>query len=444
MNQLAITKTDAERVASEVLNGQTERCAVLFASRFDPGNGRVRFINREIEIPGPENYSKQSAIRAELRPEFVAKVSKTARIRGDSIVFVHSHPGKSRPTFSKVDDVGEDRLARFLAIRMPEVAHGAIVVSSGGWVGRQLGTSNPMKIVSVGDHRQVLFDPVLLDQYIPQLYDRQVRAFGEAGQCLIQSLTVAIVGLGGTGSVAAEQLAYLGVKQFILIDPDEVEFANLNRIVGATASDVGRSKVDVATDQILRIAPESSVKCIRGDVTRTSAAKELLAADFILSCTDSHGSRAVIQQVAYQYLIPAIDVGSVLTASDGQVTGIHGRVQALAPGLPCLTCSGLIDAEEVRRDMMNEEERRSDPYILGAREPAPSVIAINSTVTSLAVTMFMAITVGIPSEGRYVLYNAKRPSLRSVTVSANPTCYICSPVGVLGRGDGQVLFARDE
>ena len=444
MIELTISKTDADRVAKEILRGETEQCAVLFASRSDCTDGRLRFIVREVRIPGPENYTHQSVDSAELNPAFVAEVSKSAQIRGDSIVFVHSHPGESLPEFSEVDDIGENRLANFLAIRTPGIPHGAVVISAAGWHGRLLGTSEPMKIVSLGEQREVFFDPTIKDKSVPQFFDRQVRAFGEAGQHLIGSLTVAIVGLGGTGSVAAEQLAHLGVRHFILVDPDRIETTNLNRVVGATKNDINRPKVKVIADHIAKIAPEASIKLIQGDVTRTCVAKELISADFLFSCTDSHGSRAVIQQIAYQYLIPTIDVGSILTAANGQVTGIYGRVQTLAPGLPCFTCCGLIDPEEVRQDMMNEEERRLDPYIQGAREPAPAVISINSTVTSLAVTMFMSIVVGVPSEGRHVLYNAKNPSLRPVTANQNPACYICSPNGVLGRGDMQVLFTRDE
>lgn len=444
MIELTISKTDADRVAREVLGGETERCAILFASRVDRVDGGVRLIVRDIEIPGPESYTKQTAVRAELNPTFVAKVSKNARIRGDSIVFVHSHLDEAHPGFSRVDDLGENLLAGFLAVRIPGVPHGSVVISAGGWCGRQLGTSTPIKIVSIGERRDVLFEPSRCDKPIQPIFDRQVRAFGEAGQRVMESLTVAIVGLGGTGSVAAEQLVHLGVRRFIFIDPDRVEPTNLNRVVGATKGDIDLPKVEVAANHIAKIAPEASVKCVQGDVTRTRIARELISADFLFSCTDSHGSRAVIQQISYQYLIPCIDVGSILTAKSGRVTGIHGRIQALSPGLPCFTCSGLIDAEEVRRDMMNEEERRHDPYIQGAREPAPAVISINSTVTSLAITMFMAVTLGIPSEGRYVLYNANRPSLRSVTARQNPTCYICSPSGVLGRGDAQALFTRNE
>lgn len=445
MIQISISRTHTKEVAGAVLGGEVERCAVLYASRALSESGGLRLIVKEVEVPEPDSYSQQSKFASELNPAFVAKISKRAKLRGESIVFVHSHPGDEPPQFSRVDNMGERRLAEFLTTRTPDIPHGAIVISAGGWRARKLGTSTPVKVVSIGEQRQVLFDPDEYDDSITAaLFDRQVRAFGEAGQRVIGSLTVAIVGLGGTGSVAAEQLAHLGVRRFILIDPDAIEQTNLNRVVGTCHADIDRPKVDVAAEHISSIAPDAEITRIQGDVTRTRTARALLPADFIFSCTDSHGSRAVIQQVAYQYLIPCIDVGSVLTATAGRVTGIHGRVQALAPDLPCFTCSGLIDAEQVRRDMMDDEERRLDPYIQGAHEPAPAVISINATITSLAVTMFMAITVGVPSDGRYILYNAKGPTLRSVRATQNPACYICSPLGVLARGDSQSLFTRDE
>jgi molybdopterin/thiamine biosynthesis adenylyltransferase len=195
---------------------------------------------------------------------------------------------------------------------------------------------------------------------------------------------------------------------------------------------------------ITRISANAIVNRIVGDVTRTKTARELRGADFIFSCTDSHGSRAVIQQLAYQYLIPCVDMGSIVTAGGGHITGIHGRVQALAPGLPCFTCCELLDSEQVRRDMLNAEERHRDPYIQGAHEPAPAVISINGTVTSMAMTMFLAIAIGVPSEARHILYDARVPLLRTVAFARNPNCYICSPQGVLGRGDLQSLFTRDD
>jgi molybdopterin/thiamine biosynthesis adenylyltransferase len=443
MMELTLSAHDAARVAQEVLGHGTERCVVLLASRAIRSDGFTRLLVRQIDVPAAESYAELTPISAELNPAYVARVGKLAARSGYSLVFVHSHAGEACPDFSSTDDRGEKHLATFLAARTPGIPHAALVMSASGWRARRLGSSEPIRVVTLGAHRRVLFEPAGALASSLDVFDRQVRAFGAAGQHLIGSLTVCLVGLGGTGSIAAQQLAYLGVRHFILVDPDRIEATNLNRVVGATPPDIGLAKVAVAARMVGQIAPDAAVRQIVGDVTRTPVAQELKDADFIFSCTDSHGSRAVIQQVAYQYLIPAIDIGSIITAGDGRTTGIHGRVQALGPGLPCLTCTGLIDSEQVRRDLMSEEERRLDPYIQGAHEPAPAVISINGTVTSLAVSMFMGVVVGLDTQGRHLLYNAHGPSLRSVAGNQVPTCYICSHDGVLARGDSQLLFTRD-
>ncbi len=444
MIELRIQDGDVSRIIGELVGRETERCAILLASHVVLSRDLERLIVTRIEYPDDDSYSDRSPMSAELKPEYVARIGKVAARENLSVVFVHSHPGSSPPEFSRTDDQGEIRLAKFLSARAPNTKHASLVVSAGGWQARCLGTKNPLRIISVGLQLQVLFDPYQARGPSSLKFDRQVRALGAAGQEHLESLTVAIVGLGGTGSIAAEQLAYLGVRKFILVDPDRIDLTNLNRVVGACAKDVGHLKTDVAADLIARIASDAVLYRIVGDVTRTRFARELCGADFIFSCTDSHGSRAVIQQIAYQYLIPCIDMGSVISASNAQITGIHGRVQAIAPGLPCFTCCELLDSEEVRRDMMNAEERQRDIYIQGANEPAPAVISINGTVTSIAMTMFLAMTVGVPSDGRHILYNARTPSLRVVSFTRNPNCYICSPRGVLARGDAQLLFTRDD
>ncbi|MGB9235462.1 MAG: ThiF family adenylyltransferase [Terriglobales bacterium] len=444
MIELRLQDGDVSRIAGELVGRETERCAILLASRVAPSDDLERLIVTRIEYPDDDSYSDRSPLSAELKPDYIAHIGKVAARENLSVVFVHSHPGSAPPEFSRTDDQGEIRLAKFLSVRAPDTKHAAVVVSAGGWRARCLGTKTPLRVISIGAQLEVLFDPRHAQEPASLKFDRQIRALGAAGHKHLESLTVAIVGLGGTGSIAAEQLAYLGVRKFILFDPDRIELTNLNRVVGAYASDIGRFKTHVAADMIARIVSDPVVHIIVGDVTRTQFARELRSADFIFSCTDSHGSRAVIQQIAYQYLIPCIDVGSVISASDGHIAGIHGRVQALAPGLPCFTCCELLDSEEVRRDMMNAEERQRDVYIQGANEAAPAVISINGTVTSIAMTMFLAMTVGVPSDGRHILYNGRAPSLRVVSFTRNPNCYICSSRGVLARGDAQLLFTRDD
>jgi molybdopterin/thiamine biosynthesis adenylyltransferase len=205
---------------------------------------------------------------------------------------------------------------------------------------------------------------------------------------------------------------------------------------------VGNPKVDVAARQIHAFARDACIARVHGDIIRTRVARELLDADAIFACTDSHGSRAVLQQVAYQYFIPCIDLGTTITSAGGVVSGIFGRVQLLAPGFACLSCSDLLQPDEVRRDMMTAFERKSDPYIRGEREPAPAVISINGTIASLAMTMFLAYVIGIPSKARYLIYNAMNSTLRSARSAAKSDCYICSRFGAFAKGDAQPLFAR--
>jgi molybdopterin/thiamine biosynthesis adenylyltransferase len=275
------------------------------------------------------------------------------------------------------------------------------------------------------------------------LFDRQIRLFGELAQDRLRSLRVAIVGLGGTGSIVCQELVHLGVRDFLLIDADVVEASNLNRIANASIADVDQAKVSVAAKYIQSYDSTALVNPVRGDVMQKDVANELIAADFIFLCTDSHGSRAVVQQVSYQYLIPCIDMGVVIAVNGGRVNHIYGRVQLLAPGLACLTCSGLLNSDEVRRDMMTKLERKSDPYIQGAREPAPAVMSLNGTVSSLAVTMMLAVVAAVPVNGRHILYNAIASTLRNVRAQPAPDCFICSRSGALARGNSWPLFARE-
>ncbi len=444
MIELRIAATDMQALRSALLGLGREQCAILFASHGRGDDGCDRLLVRDMALPLHGDYERSGIDHAELKPEFVARVAKRARLECLSLVFVHTHPGEKAAHFSSIDDYGEAELAAFLARRGQTNIHAAMVLSLGGLRARVLAQSDDVRVVSVGDRLTVEFDPKAADEGVNLQFDRQVRAFGASGQRSLQGLRVAIVGLGGTGSIIAQQLVHLGVRDFILVDPDHLEVTNLNRVVGARAKDIGRSKVEVAQRYLERFAPNVMVRSVVGDVVRTSVARRLVDADVILCCTDSHGSRSVVQQLAYQFLLPCIDVGSTITANAGEITEIFGRVQLLGPDQPCLWCTGLLSSEEVRRDMMSEFERKADPYIQGAHEPAPSVVSLNGTVVSLAVTMLLGLATSVPVNSRHLIYNARASTLRPVRGVAKENCFICSRAGVFGRGDAQQLFARQD
>lgn len=441
-NELCIQDSDFESLKAKLLGAAEESCAILFASQSRRTNGQIRFLVREVDYPSEAEYARRGELEAELTPALVARISKRAKNTGLSLVFVHTHPGERPPIFSLVDDRGECVLSDFLNVRLESAQNASLVMSTGGVRARLLGRSEELRVVIVGRRRAIAFEPEPDRSPVSDVFDRQVRAFGAAGQQRLSDTRVAIVGLGGTGSIAAQQLVHLGVRRFILIDPDIIEVTNLNRVVAATAQDIGALKVSVAARYIRSFSPDSEVSEWRGDVVHDVTARALIDADLILLCTDSHGSRSVVQQVAYQHLIPCIDMGSTIIQSNGQITGIFGRVQLLSPGLPCLWCSELLDAEQVRRDMMNESERGLDPYIPGSSEPAPSVVSLNGTVVSLAVSMLLGIVSGAPFESTHLVYNGRASSLRSVRGAARSNCFICSRSGALAWGSNQQLFTR--
>lgn len=444
MIELCIAAGDLKTLRAKLLASPNEQCAVLFASRAVRTDGLARMLVRFFELPSKNDYSSQGVDHAELTPNFVARVTKRSRIENLSLIFVHTHPGTQPPIFSLIDKQGEQMLSAFLAHRTPNMTHAAIVLSKGGMSARILATDEYVRVVSVGNKRIVESEPND-DVYVnSQQFDRQIRAFGTEGQRCLQELRVAIVGLGGTGSILAQQLVHLGIRDFILVDPDIIECTNLNRVVGATPSDVDKPKVDIAKRYINSFNANSQVRDIVGDVVHVSVASNLADADVIFGCTDSHGSRSMLQQISYQYLIPCIDMGSTITTDHGHVTGVFGRVQLLGPGNACLWCSNLLNSEEVRRDMMNKFERKLDPYIEDAHEPTPSVISLNGTVVSLAVTMLLGLVTSAPVDARHIIYNASTASLRSVRSEAQEGCYICSRDGVLARGDSQQISGRQD
>lgn len=432
MSRIILSTDQLRNLRETLLASPNETCAVLVGRAVIFDGRLTRIVVQEILWPAAEDYRVRSEIAAQLRPEFVAALAHRVRRSGESLVFVHTHPFPLNQ-FSQVDDEGERRLADFFEERRPGGIHAAMLLTPEISIARVLGTRVALQVIGCGAVLE-WGDTLTTDTRDP-IFDRQIRAFGAMGQARLGKLRIGIVGLGGTGSVVLEQLSHLGVGRFLLMDPDVVEISNLNRLVGATPSDVGRAKVEVAADYARRINPNVVVEVCTGSVLLASKARMLTDTDLVFSCTDTQGSRAVLNQLAYQYLVPVIDIGTVIRTQEGKITSIYGRTQMLAPGLGCMMCGGLLNPEIVRVDLLSDFERRNDPYIVGEREPAPAVISLNSTMSSQAVTMFLAVVSGIPSRARQINYDAMSGTCRPAAISIHPTCYVCSPHRGLARAD---------
>ena len=88
------------------------------------------------------------------------------------------------------------------------------------------------------------------------------RLYGMAGAAAIRRAHVAVVGIGGVGSWAAEALARSGVGTLTLVDLDHVAESNINRQVHALGSTLGQAKVLAMRERIAQIHPACTVHAV--------------------------------------------------------------------------------------------------------------------------------------------------------------------------------------
>lgn len=419
---------------------EQETCAAGLVFPSGTRAGEPVFTVRGLREVPEQAYLERTGATASLRPEFCTELANQARAARAGVFIAHTHVGnKPLEGFSWIDDKGEAPLAEYFDGRLGSGASFAAVFTAENVHARSLGVGAAHEVVLVGRNLVTSFVPC---GSASEIHDRQVRAFGQTGQDALAKLRVGIVGLGGTGSVVAQQLAHLGVCSFLFVDPDVVEVTNLNRLVGATPDAVGQPKVAVAYKQVAAINPVAECVQLQEDIVDDDVIKALLDVDFVFCCTDSMASRAVLNQLAYQYLIPCIDMGVGIGAEEGRIEYISGRVQMLSAGLPCLVCTNKLHAEQVRREMLTEDQRETDPYIQGATVAQPAVISLNSTMSSAAVTMFLAAVTGIPSAARMLTYDGMLGTLRAAAMDPRQHCVACSEDGALARGASWFLPTR--
>jgi molybdopterin-synthase adenylyltransferase len=417
-------------------NSPAESAGVLFC-REVRGRTQIKLLASEFLAYADGDYLERGADKLVIDPVAVNDRIQRAKRLDLSIVQVHTHPLSENADFSPTDLNGESEMLPVFHRRVPNRHHGSLVLgrnySSARIYDNDLNASS-VRIIAVGKDVQHLDARTAPDE---ERFSRSYLALGKEGQVALQSTRVCIVGLGGLGAHVAQQLSYLGVEHVVLIDPDVVEASNLNRIVGAVPSDVGRAKVEVAADHYRATLPTAAVHPIAASILDEKIARSVIDCDVALCCTDNHGSRAVLNWLAYQYLVPTIDMGIEIRVDENDAIGaIAGRVQLVGPGMPCLHCCESLDANRVREDFMTEEERAADEYVVGGIVRQPAVVTFNGIVASLATSMLIGLTTDVPIRARMQIVDLLKGQVRLAEASAREDCPVCSSASViLGQGD---------
>lgn len=137
------------------------------------------------------------------------------------------------------------------------------------------------------------------------------RLYGDAAYRRIRAARVAIVGLGGVGSWAAEALARSGVAALTLIDLDHVAESNINRQVQAIEPTLGQSKAQALRDRIAHIHPGCEVQPVEEFVEPGNWPGLLPhSVDAMIDCCDQVKAKAALAAWAATARVSLITVGA--------------------------------------------------------------------------------------------------------------------------------------
>ncbi|WP_270164566.1 tRNA threonylcarbamoyladenosine dehydratase [Paenibacillus sp. SYP-B4298] len=171
-------------------------------------------------------------------------------------------------------------------------------------------------------------------------FSRTELAIGPEGLEAMKNSTVAVLGIGGVGAIAAEALARTGVGRIILIDKDVVDITNVNRQIHALTTTVGQPKAELMQERIKLINPDC----------------------------DAIALRMFYTEETYEQVF-SYDLDYVVDASDTIEYKIHLIKQCLARKLPIISSMGAANKMDPSRFQVADISKTSvDPIARVVRQ----------------------------------------------------------------------------
>lgn len=336
-----------------------------------PSQGSNRFTAVIREIILPRDGDRNVHGNASFNSQYVHKILNRASNRS-GIVFIHSHLGPGWQNMSRDDIIAERDILSGPVSGMTELPLlGMTRGTDGAWSARFWLRSGVKKyerrwadsVRVVGKRLRVTYLPDILDS--SQHGENQIATrsvWGKYNQSLIANTHVGIVGLGSVGSLVAEALSRIGVSKITLIDPQQIETRNLDRTLGAIATDVVNKIPKVIISERLITASHTSENLqtipVIDDVTSQEGIKRSLDCDVIFSCVDRPWPRHHLNALSYSHLIPVIDGGIIAKTKDDHPVNVDWRIHTVGPEKKCLVCLGALKEGEIALDksgMLNDQ-----------------------------------------------------------------------------------------
>jgi sulfur-carrier protein adenylyltransferase/sulfurtransferase len=227
---------------------------------------------------------------------------------------------------------------------------------------------------------------------------------GMEGQFKLKRAKVLLVGTGGLGAPLGLYLAAAGVGRIGVVDFDKIDFTNLQRQVMFGTSDVGRPKIEAATERMAGINPEIRLDRYETALTSENALDIMRDYDIVVDGTDNFPTRYLVNDACV--LLGKPNVYGSIFRFEGQAS-IFG-----APGGPCYRClypepppPGLVPS-------------CAEGGVLGV---LPGIIGSIQAMETLKLILGK----GEPLIGRLLLFDALGMKFRELKLRKNPECPVC-------------------
>ena len=139
-----------------------------------------------------------------------------------------------------------------------------------------------------------------------QINKRSISLYGNENIRKLENLKVAVIGLGGVGSIVPISLVRNNVKHLILIDKDRVEISNLNRQLAYDLDDLDKYKADVLKEKLEKMNFDLNIKNYNLKIDASFNLNILKDVDYIIDCIDDIKAKIVLIKFALEHNIKII------------------------------------------------------------------------------------------------------------------------------------------
>ncbi|XP_076336137.1 ubiquitin-like activating enzyme 5 isoform X2 [Tachypleus tridentatus] len=232
----------------------------------------------------------------------------------------------------------------------------------------------------------------------------------------IRDFTVAVVGIGGVGSVTAEMLTRCGIGKLLLFDYDKVELANMNRLF-FQPHQAGMSKVEAAAKTLNFINPDVEFETYNYNITTVENFQHFMdrvkygslkgkRVDLVLSCVDNFEARMAINTACNE-------LNQVWIESGVSENAVSGHIQVVIPGeTACFACAPpLVVASNIDEKTLKKEG------VCAASLPTTMGI-----VAGFLVQNTLKYLLGFGSVTYYLGYSALQDFFPTMAMKPNPIC----------------------